>query len=338
MILTLAFLLTAVTAYALFGGADFGGGVLEATLRRHPRLQTLVQRAMGPVWEANHVWLIAVLVILFVGFPLAYSRLITLLFVPVSLALLGIILRGSFFAFRKYDPEPAGRMPLYGALFRASSALTPLMFGVIVAALLGGLPGEAQREGATFAQLYVLPWATPFGLLCGLFVTALFGYLAAVFLFGETDDAADRAVLRRRVAQFFAAAFVLGGAALGAGALTDAIDVRAKLTPLQAAVQVGAAACTPLLWHAMNRGRAWRMRLIAGAQLLCVLGGWFATQYPDFARFADGTRLTVAQSAAPPVTLLWLNIGLACVLALVLPLLAWLYRVFDARRDSSRPR
>ncbi|HRX52288.1 MAG TPA: cytochrome d ubiquinol oxidase subunit II [Candidatus Krumholzibacteria bacterium] len=332
MILTLAFLLTALTAYVLFGGADFGGGVLEATLRRHPRLQDTLQRAMGPVWEANHVWLIAVVVILFVGFPVAYARLMTQLFVPVSLALLGIILRGAFFTFRKYDPEPARRLGLYALLFRASSALTPVMFGMIVAALLGGLPGKTPAD-ATFADLYVKPWATWFGLACGLFVTALFGYLAAVFLFGETRDPADHLVLRRRVVQFFGVTFLLGGAVLGVGAWSGRIDPVAKFTLLQAAVQLGAALCIPLLWRAMNARRPWRMRLIAGAQLLFILGGWFETQTPDFARYADGTALTVAQSAAPPVTLLWLNIGLAAVLAAVVPLLAWLYRVFDAGRD-----
>lgn len=334
MIITLAFLLTALTAYVLLGGADFGGGVLEATLRRHPRLQHTLQQTMGPVWEANHVWLIAVIVILFVGFPPAYARLITQLFVPVSLALLGIILRGSFFAFRKYDPEPGPRMRLYAFLFRASSALTPVMFGLIVAALLGGLPGDTAPADASFFDLYVAPWATLFGLACGLFVTALFGYLAAVFLFGETADRADRAVLRRRVVQFFAAAFLLGGAALGIGALEGRIDPVARFTPLQAVVHLGAALAIPLLWRAMNAHRPWRMRLIVGAQLLCILGGWFGTQYPDFARYADGTSLTVAQSAAPAVTLLWLNIGLAAVLAVVLPLLAWLYRVFDAGRSG----
>lgn len=332
MILTLAFLLTALTAYTLFGGADFGGGVLEATLRRHPRLQAKVQDTMGPVWEANHVWLIAVVVILFVGFPVAYAQLITLLFVPVSLALLGIILRGAFFTFRKYDPQPAGRLGLYSLLFRVSSGLTPVMFGMIVAALLGGLPGGTQRAGASFAALYLAPWVTFFGLLCGLFVAALFGYLAAVFLYGEVESPQDRAVLRRRIVQFFAATFLLGGAALGAGALTGVIDPVARFTVLQAAIQLGAAACIPLLWRFLRRGRVWAMRLTAGAQLLFVLGGWFATQYPDFARFADGSSLSVAQSAAPPVTLLWLNIGLAAVLTAVVPLLAWLYRVFDAGR------
>jgi len=125
MELTFVFLLIALSIYILFGGADFGGGLLELVLRGHPHLQKKLQQTLAPVWEANHVWLIAVVVILFVGYPKAYARLSTVLFVPISLALLGIILRGAFFTFRKYDPEPDSWSRYYGWLFRRSSESHP---------------------------------------------------------------------------------------------------------------------------------------------------------------------------------------------------------------------
>lgn len=327
MAITLFFLLAALAAYTLFGGADFGGGILEATLRRHPRLQKRLQEVLAPVWEANHVWLIAVIVILFVGFPGVYAELCTKLFVPVSLALLGIILRGAFFTFRKYDPEPAARLPVYSFLFRASSALTPMMFGIIIASLLRPFPVDAA---AGFAALYVEPWASLFGLLCAVFIFALFGYVAAVFFYGEVNDDGDRRVVRTRIWYFFFAAFFAGGIVLGYGALHGIVHVPTALTPVQAVIQVVAAACLPWLWISIRKNRTWSMRFAAGTQVLCILAGWFATQFPVFMRLADGTAITFADGAAPPITLRWLNIGLVVVLSLVVPLLVYLYRVFAA--------
>jgi len=334
MMLTATFLLIALAAYALFGGADFGGGILEATLRRHPRLQRTIQETLAPVWEANHVWLIAVVVILFVGFPSIYASLCTILFVPISLMLLGIILRGAFFTFRKYDPDPAPRRALYSVLFRASSAVTPMMFGFIVAALLRPLPPVPVTGEVDFAEVYVRPWATMHGALCGLFVYALFGYVAAVFLFGEVSDETERKVLERRMAWFFAATFVTGGLVLGYGAAAGIVAVRDAWNPVQLLCQSLAALGIPLLWRSLRQRRPWSMRMVAGAQVTAILCGWFSTQYPVFMTFRDGTALTVQNAAAPAPTIFWLNVGLTVALAGVIPLLVTLYRVFDATRRA----
>lgn len=330
MIVTAAFLLVALAAYALFGGADFGGGILEATLTRQPHLQKKIQDTLAPVWEANHVWLIAVIVILFVGFPVVYAELMTMLFVPVSLALLGIILRGAFFTFRKYDPQPDARRAFYSLLFRTSSALTPMMYGAIVAALVTPFPTIPADGATSFGAMFVRPWASTLGLLCALFVFALFGYVAAVFFYGELSDESDRGVIRRRILAFFGATFVAGGLVLGYGSASGAVSLRGELNAVQIAVHTAAFLGIPWLWASMKRGHSWSMRLIAGAQVLCILTGWFATQYPAFMTFDDGRSLTIANSSAPGVTLFWLNVTLVVVLAMVLPLLVYLYRVFGA--------
>lgn len=337
MFVTVTFLLVALAAYTLFGGADFGGGILEATLRRQPHLQKKIQDTLAPVWEANHVWLIAVIVILFVGFPAAYAELMTMLFVPVSLALLGIILRGAFFTFRKYDPEPHDRKRFYSFLFRASSALTPMMYGVIVAALLAPFPSMPESGAVSFGAMFVRPWATWLGLACAIFVFALFGYVAAVFLYGELQNDEDRLVIRRRIMQFFAATFVAGGLVLACGAATGTVSWRSELNVLQIAVQAVAFLCIPWLWSCMKRGSIWGMRLVAGAQVFCILSGWFATQYPAFMSFDDGRSLTIFNSSAPEVTLRWLNVTLVIVLSLVLPLLVYLYRVFGRSVAGALP-
>jgi len=218
--LVAVYLVVALAAYVLFGGADFGGGILEATLPRG-RLRRRLEATLAPVWEANHVWLIAVVVILFVGFPRFYAYGFTRLFVPISLALFAVLVRGVFFTLRKYDPDPGPFLTaVYSVLFRFSSVMAPFCFGTVVGGLLTVHPGTPGMppSGESFGAVYVAPWLHPFGLLCGLFVAALFGYLASVFFHGELSEPTDRDVVWRRTVGFFAAAFLLGGAVLGTGA------------------------------------------------------------------------------------------------------------------------
>lgn len=325
-----AYLVVALAAYVLFGGADFGGGILEATLPT-ARLRRRLEATLAPVWEANHVWLIAVVVILFVGFPRAYAQGSTRLFLPLSFALVAVLLRGVSFAQRKYDPDPGPRLAwLYSALFRASSAMAPVCFGLIVGSLVSEHPGgpRAVPSDAAFAAVYVAPWLHPFGLLCGLFVAALFGYLAAVFFYGELALAEEREVVWRRVQAFFVATFFLGGAVLGMGALTARVPLGMALHPVQIGCQLVAAAGIGGLWWAHRREARWGMRFAAGAQVLAILTGWLHAQTPAMLRTTEGP-LTLTGASAPFVTQLWLVIGLTAVLAVVVPLLGWLYRVFD---------
>ena len=220
MVITFAFLIIVIAIYALFGGADFGGGLLEATLGRHPELQKKLQATLSPVWEANHVWLIAVIVILFVGFPKVYTTLCTTLYLPLSLALLGILLRGSFFTFRKYDPDPGKNLKVYDWVFRSSSVLTPTFFGFIVAATLAYLPKLSTHPDYGYADLYLRPWFTVMGFLCAIFVNAVFGYLASVFFFGEVEPPEERDVIKRRIRGFFLATFFSGGGCVALGGVS----------------------------------------------------------------------------------------------------------------------
>jgi len=331
--ITLALLVLAVAVYTIFGGADFGGGLLEGTLRRRRDLQEKLQATLGPVWEANHVWLIVVVVVLFVAFPKVYATVCTVLFVPLCLALLGIIFRGAFFTFRKYDPEPEARRHTYSFLFRASSILTPMMFGFIIAALLEPFPKAASDGSVDFPTLYIWPWLTVQGALCAVFVNALFGYLASVFFYGELDSDEDRTIIRRRIAGFFLATFVSGGAVLIWGVISDHVHPKASVDPIQLAAQAVAAACIPAIAWAVKHNRILIMRAAVALQVIAILSGWFNTQFPNFVTFTDGTELTVYNSAAPAVTLFWLNVGLVSVMSLVAPLLVYLYVVFRARPE-----
>ncbi|HEY0811421.1 MAG TPA: cytochrome d ubiquinol oxidase subunit II, partial [Longimicrobiales bacterium] len=172
-------LVLATIAYAVLGGADFGGGIWDAFARGPRKLdqRAAIAHAMGPVWEANHVWLIFMVVLLFSAFPAAYARLSTVLFIPVHLVLVGIVLRGAAFVFRAYSPRAVGeRMPAvqtWGALFGMASVITPLLLGCVLGALASG---DAARGN----------WLGPVPLLFGVFAVLLCAYVAAVYLCLET--------------------------------------------------------------------------------------------------------------------------------------------------------
>jgi cytochrome bd ubiquinol oxidase subunit II len=326
-VVTGVLLVTALSTYVLFGGADFGGGVLEATLPGH--LRRKLQSTLAPVWEANHVWLIAAVVIMFVGLPRFYAALMTRLYFPINLALLGILVRGTFFTLRKYDPDRSGRR-LYSLLFRSSSALAPLAFGLVLGGLLSVHPGGLARVPTlSFATVYIWPWLHGFGFAIGAFILCLFGYLAAVFFSGEVDTDEDRALLRRRAHVFFALTFVLGGAVLGLGALTGRVPVAEALTKTFIVCQVAAAVGIVVVERALRANRPWRARFAAGVQVFAILGGWYGAQHPYLLRTEEG-GLTLQAASAPPITQLWLAIGTVAVLIVVVPLLVLLYRVFTA--------
>jgi cytochrome bd ubiquinol oxidase subunit II len=329
------FLVVALSAYVLFGGADFGGGILERTLPTEA-LRARLQKTLAPVWEANHVWLIAVVVILFVGFPGFFGEAMTRLYVPISLALLAIVLRGAFFALRKYDPAPGGLLPLYSFLFRASSFLAPVCFGFLIAGLFAIHPDPNELRRSSFGAVYVAPWFDIFGVLAALFITSLFGFLAAVFFFGEIEAGPDRELIAARIRVFFLATFFLGGAVLAFGVVTKRVDPGMILHPAVFAAQVVAFFALLAFVHAYRRRHAMGLRLAAGAQTLAILAGWFGTQYPNLLRYRSST-ITVYSAAAPPITLKWLLIGLVFVLALVVPLLVLLYRVFDKAAIEEAP-
>jgi cytochrome d ubiquinol oxidase subunit II len=164
----------ALTAYILLAGADFGGGVwdLLAGGQRRERQRELIAHAIGPVWEANHVWLILVVVLLFTCFPSVFSRLAVALHIPLTLILVGIVLRGSAFTFRSYggDDEPTQRR--WGRLFASASLVTPLLLGMGFGTVAAGR--VRAPTGLGFAADYLRPWLSPFTLSVGVFALVLF--------------------------------------------------------------------------------------------------------------------------------------------------------------------
>lgn len=318
----------ALNAYVLLAGADFGGGVwdLLASGPRKSRQRDLIAHAIGPVWEANHVWLILVLVLLFTCFPAAFSRLAITLHVPLTLMLLGIVLRGSAFVFRSYGSVDDRAQRRWGQIFAMASAVTPVLLGISLGAVATGRVTGWVPGG--FRAAFIAPWLSPFPLACGLLALALFAFLAAVYLTVEAEGQRDlQEDFRRRALGAGGALFC--AAALALLASGDAPGMRAGLLlssqaiALQLVVAVAAIGALAALWL-----RRWRLaRVAAAAQASLMLWGWAAAQYPDL---LPGT-LSIHQAAAPLLTLRLVAAALLLGAVVLLPSLAYLFRVFKGR-------
>ena len=316
-----------LNAYVLFGGADFGGGVWDmlATGPRRARQREVIAHAIGPIWEANHVWLILAIVLGFTCFSPAFARVMTVLHIPVSLMLVGIVLRGSAFTFRTYDDEHDAAQLRWGRIFSSASVVTPLLLGVCIGAVASGR--VVAPAGGAFGERFVEPWLTPFALAVGLLTLALFAFLAAVFLTLETGDRELVEDFRRRalwsgVAVFCASALVLLLSFDGAPLMNRGLMGSAWALPLHLGTAAAAVAVFAALWS--RRFRA--ARVGAGLQVSCIFWGWVASQYP----YLVPPDLTVDAAGAPEVTLrlsLW-ALGLG-VLVLA-PSLLYLFRVFKS--------
>lgn len=317
----------ALTAYVLLGGADFGGGVwdLLAAGPRRDAQRELVAHAIGPIWEANHVWLIVVIVLLFTCFPPAFAELSIRLHIPLAGMLVGIVLRGSAFAFRAYGRHGDLEQQRWGLTFATASVVTPVLLGICMGAIASGALVPAPE--ARFAERFLHPWLHPFAFALGFFALVLFAFLAAVYLTLEARDEALREDFRVRalgaaLAVFIAAFSVLvlshGAAPLVRHGLTSS----PWAVPLHLLTAAAAITAIAALWT-----RRYRVaRVAAAAQVSLILWGWILAQYP----YLLPPAYTIADSAAPPATLRLVLITLGIGALVLLPSLYYLFRVFKA--------
>lgn len=328
-----AVILAALILYALTGGADYGGGMwdLLAFGPRARRQREAVADAIGPIWEANHVWLILVLVLVFSAFPPAFAAIMTALFVPMTLVLVGVVLRGATFVFRKYDRAQDEVHRRWSAVFGVASFLTPLLLGTCLGALASG---TIRVEAGRVATGVLAGWTEPFAISCGLFAQGLFAFLAATYL---TVDAAGEPELQedfRRRALFSAVTLAPAAALVFALASQGAPYVFGRLTDwwaawLLAVTSVCAVGAIAALW--LRRFRL--ARIAAAGQVACVLGGWGIAQYP----YLVVPDVTFAGSATEPATLRLLVWVLAVGSLLLVPSFAYLFFVFK-RHAADLPR
>jgi cytochrome d ubiquinol oxidase subunit II len=310
--------------YALFGGADFGGGVwdLLASGPRKAEQRALIARALGPVWEVNHIWLIVGVVLLFAGFPRAFAVLSVALHVPLTLLLLGIVFRGAAFTFRAYDTRGDAVQRQWGLVFSVASVIAPLLLGMCVGAVVGG---TIRVEGRVVVSGFFASWLTPFAVAVGFLALCLFAFLAAVYLTHEAPTPELREDFRRRAlgaggAVFAAALAVLLLARQGAPRIWEGLLHAPYALTLHGATAVAAVAAFALLW---TRRFAWA-RLAAATQAGLIVLGWAASQHP----YLVVPDVTLASAAASPAAQRLLLVALVVGALTVVPCLALLFRVF----------
>ena len=327
-------ILVSLVLYALFGGADFGGGVWDL-LARGPRAadrRRLTAGAIGPVWETNHIWLIVAIVILFTAFPRAFAVVSTALFVPLSIVLAGIVLRGaafSFHAYRLHEERGAGR---WGVVFASASLATPVFLGIVFGAISSG---RIRATGPLAFTGDVRVWLSPFPISVGFLSLASFAFLAAVYLILETRDPGLREEFRRDSLRSAAAVVFLSGLALalaadGAQEFFLALTGGSWSIPLvaaEAAAAAGAIASLALRRYPLARA-------CAAAQVSLLLIGWGMAQYPYLVR----PDVTVLSAAASPRALRFLLGALAAGAVLLFPAIFFLFRVFKWEAISGSPR
>jgi cytochrome d ubiquinol oxidase subunit II len=316
--------LVALIVYALLGGADFGGGVWDLLARgpRKPEQREAIAEALAPVWEANHVWLIVVVVVLFTCFPVAFAAVATALHVPLAGFLLGIVFRGSAFTFRHYDTHAGNRVQRrWGRTFAVASVISPVLLGICLGAVTAGI----RLDRGVPVDGFFRPWVGVFPFAVGLLALALFAFLAAAYLTNETSDRDLAGDFRLRALWSLAASAVLAlvaafAAGPGAAHFRDRLLGSWWTFPLLGGTAVAAAAAAVLLWT-----RRYRVaRLAAGAVVTLVILGWGLAQYP----FMVAPDITVAVAKGPDLTLELVVWALAGGSVILLPSLWALFRIF----------
>ena len=319
-------LLAGLTLYAALGGADFGGGLWDLLAggdRRGRAPRQLIDDTITPVWEANHVWLIFILVIFWTAFPAAFAAVMTAAALPLWLAAFGIVLRGAGFAFRK-EVETLHWQRLFGAAFAFSSLIVPFFLGTVIGAIATG------RIPANPAHADLAVWTGATSLLTGAVFVAVCGYLAAVFLTQEASRREDH-----RLRRYFAQRAAIAGAVSGALALATLVEIHSSnpalfhgLTHRGLTLVIVSAACGLAVIVFLATGRSPGLRALSVLGVAAVVWGWGVAQYPAL---LPGTSLTLTSGAAPHSILVTVVVVFVAAAVLVGPSFLLLFSLHGRR-------
>jgi cytochrome d ubiquinol oxidase subunit II len=329
-VLLAGIMLAAVVIYCLLAGADYGAGFWDLVCSgpRRQDQRDLIAQAIGPVWESNHVWLILLVVLMFAGFPPAFSTICVGLAVPVFLILLGIVLRGSSYVFRAYFTGSIRTQLYWGKVFSISSSITPLFLGIVIGAISSD---TVVVQGGISDSGFLKTWVHPFPLLVGVLSLSLFAYLSACYLTIEAKDPALQEDFRRRALfSGFVSLLVAFATYVAAGSFAQEIRDGLSRAPYAWLVEGAAAAAALVAFQSLWFRNYLRARIAAAAQVGLIILGWGVAQYPYLVR----PGLTIAMSASPVNVLI--DIEIACALggAVLIPSLFLLYFIFKAHRKS----
>ena len=326
----LCFLMVSLLLYVVLAGADFGAGIVElfSSEQNQKITKKTVYRVMGPVWEANHIWIIIIVVILWVGFPEFYNILVLYLHVPLTLVLLGITLRGVAFVFRHYDAYKDKSQILYDWMFRISSLVTPIFLGMTVGSMLSGkLIITKTYENYTFLEVFVTPWLNGFSILVGLFFASLCAFLTTILLIGEAETSQMHIYVKKsKIATI--TVISIGFIVLSYGLINDIVFVtefiKKPITILL--ISISAILIYPLLKSIKNK-RKILSRTLAGIQVTLILIAAIVTHFPVLI-ISSSSEISILDMVSPNKVISVLGITLIIGGLIILPGLFHLLKSF----------
>src|SRR6185312_4507765 len=328
------YLWTALLLYLLLGGADFGAGIIElfTSDKNKDKTSNTLYRAIGPVWEANHMWLIIVIVILFTGFPEIYSTVSTYLHIPLAIMLLGIIARGTALAFLHDDAVQDEMQKVYNKIFRYSSFITPLFLGIIAGSAVGG---RIDPNASGFADAFIFSWLNLFSFSVGLFTVAICGYLAAIFIIGEarTDAGRKRYIIKARSMNIAAA---LAGILVFFAAGLSGIPLAKWLFGNPVGIVAITAALISLIaqWRLISKGKIIIIRVLAGFQIAMILLATTYYHYPRVIVMKGGGYLSLLEHRGDDKAITALALALLIGSLFILPALVYLMYSFQKKKPA----
>ncbi|WP_281990584.1 cytochrome d ubiquinol oxidase subunit II [Aquimarina aggregata] len=326
----LFFLIFSLYLYVILGGADYGAGIVElfSSEENQKITKKTIYRVMGPVWEANHIWIIILIVILWIAFPEYYNVLVVYLHIPLTIVLLGVTLRGVAFVFRHYDAIVDDSQKLYDTLFKISSFVTPIFLGIVFGALISGeIPLEADISSLTFYDAFIGSWLNVFSVLVGLFFAALCAFLSAVLLIGEAEQGNENIYVRKATIATIVV-FVVGLLTFVYGYFSDTIFVQDFIKNPWTIILVAISGLLLFpLWKTINSGNKVWSRFFAGLQVFLILLAAMVSHFPDIIITTTGS-ISLLDNIAPDSVIKVLGISLLIGGAVILPGLFHLLKSF----------
>ncbi|WP_109852088.1 cytochrome d ubiquinol oxidase subunit II [Aquimarina sp. AU58] len=326
----LFFLIFSLYLYVVLGGADYGAGIVElfSSEENQKITKKTIYRVMGPVWEANHIWIIILIVILWIAFPVYYNILVVSLHIPLTIILLGVTLRGVAFVFRHYDAIIDNSQKLYDNMFKISSLITPIFLGMVFGALISGeIRIVDDISSLTFYEAFVKPWFNVFSILVGLFFAALCAFLSSVLLIGESKEGSENIYIRKSAIATIIV-FVVGLLTFGYGYIVENVFVQEFMkNPITIISVVLSAFLLFPLWKTIKKGNTVWSRFFAGLQVFLILSAVLISHYPDIIITQTGS-VSLIENIAPDSVINVLGISLIIGGTVILPGLFHLLKSF----------
>ncbi|WP_298549061.1 cytochrome d ubiquinol oxidase subunit II [uncultured Aquimarina sp.] len=326
----LFFLIFSLYLYVVLGGADYGAGIVElfSSEENQKITKKTIYRVMGPVWEANHIWIIILIVILWIAFPVYYNILVVNLHIPLTIILLGVTLRGVAFVFRHYDAVIDNSQKLYDAMFKISSLITPIFLGMVFGGLISGeIKLIEDVSTLTFYEAFVRPWCNVFSILVGLFFAALCAFLSSVLLIGESEPGKENIYIRKATIATLVV-FIMGLITFVYGYANASTFVNGFIKDPYAivAMLISGLLLIPL-WITIKKGRRVLSRLFAGLQVFLILLAAFISHFPNII-ITNTHSVSLLDDIAPDSVINVLGVSLIIGGAVILPGLFHLLKSF----------